>query len=292
MPAPTITNLPAPPNRSNPDNFSTRADAFLAALPAFVTQINAFVSYLNNELDATAAMQQSGGTFSGAVTMNQVPLNFNAASNAANGAIIMALNVVGTGVGNIRLKPSGILNFSRDLEVNGDLVYHQGNLNLTTIARLAFQNTFTATQFFSSPGSISAVFGGADNPAIQFRGLDNGSVGFMQYDKSASTLLINVFGQGLLINAATGEMTFRGSKIIDWNNNPARQPGNQIGSLAFAQNVSGSQTAFGASISGANLRVASVHSSGNINAGIPLAGTWRCLGTAPNAYATLYVRIA
>ena len=292
MPAPTISNLPAPPNRSNPDNFSTRADAFLAALPAFVTQINALVSYLNNELDATAAMQQSGGTFSGAVTMNQVPLNFNAASNAANGAIIMALNVAGAGVGNIRLKPSGILNFSRDLEVNGNTVYHEGNLNLTTLARLAFQNTFTAVQFFNSPSSISAVFGGSDVPAIQFRDASNQTTGYLRYDRATSIFEINSFGSILSLNGSTGVMQYRGNRIIDWANNPTLQAGNQIGSLAFAQNASGSPTAFGASVSGSSLRVAAVQSGGNLNVGGPLAGTWRCLGAAPNTYATLYVRIA
>lgn len=291
MPAPTITNLPAPPNRSNPDNFSTRADAFLAALPAFVTQINAFVSYLNNELDATAAMQQSGGTFSGAVTMNQVPLNFNAASNTANGAIIMALNVVGTGVGNIRLKPSGVLNFSQDLEVNGDLVYHQGNLDLTTIARLAFQNIFTTVQFFNASSSISAVFGGSDNPAIQFRDADNNPIGFIRSTKASSLFELNAYGSTLDFNAA-GILRFRGNRILDVVNNPGLAPGNQVGSFAFARNVSGSATSFGTSISGANLRMTSVQPGGAMNDGGPLAGTWRCLGAAPNGHGTLYVRIA
>jgi len=35
-----ITNLPTPPSRSSPSDFSTKADAFIAALPVFVTEAN------------------------------------------------------------------------------------------------------------------------------------------------------------------------------------------------------------------------------------------------------------
>lgn len=38
-----ITTLPTPPSRSDPANFSVRADAFFAALPAFVAEFNAMV---------------------------------------------------------------------------------------------------------------------------------------------------------------------------------------------------------------------------------------------------------
>lgn len=37
----SITPLPTPPNRDDPANFATRADAFLGALPAFATEANA-----------------------------------------------------------------------------------------------------------------------------------------------------------------------------------------------------------------------------------------------------------
>ncbi len=37
----TITALPSPPTTTDPTNFATRADAFVAALPTFVTEANA-----------------------------------------------------------------------------------------------------------------------------------------------------------------------------------------------------------------------------------------------------------
>lgn len=44
----TITALPTPPTRQDPDNFADRADTFLSALPTFVTQTNALAGELNS----------------------------------------------------------------------------------------------------------------------------------------------------------------------------------------------------------------------------------------------------
>ncbi len=43
----TISALPAVPNRADPANFATRADALLTALPTFVTQTNTVASEVN-----------------------------------------------------------------------------------------------------------------------------------------------------------------------------------------------------------------------------------------------------
>lgn len=43
----TITTLPTPPSRQDPDNFSTRADAFLAALPLFGQEANQLATEVN-----------------------------------------------------------------------------------------------------------------------------------------------------------------------------------------------------------------------------------------------------
>jgi len=49
MPAPTITELPDPPLRSqSPPTFSGIAEAFVLALVLFVTELNAFIAYLNS----------------------------------------------------------------------------------------------------------------------------------------------------------------------------------------------------------------------------------------------------
>jgi hypothetical protein len=55
MAYPPITTLPAAPSRNDPDNFSTEADAFVAALPAFVTDTNAAGVYTEDQATAAAA---------------------------------------------------------------------------------------------------------------------------------------------------------------------------------------------------------------------------------------------
>lgn len=62
----SITDLPTPPQRTDPDNFAARADAFVAALDDFVTEMNAVIAELNNitsGLDQqTAIAAYSSGT--------------------------------------------------------------------------------------------------------------------------------------------------------------------------------------------------------------------------------------
>jgi len=55
-----ISNLPTPPSRQDPANFSGDADSFLGALPTFQTEVNAAGDYIDSkaaevDVDATAA---------------------------------------------------------------------------------------------------------------------------------------------------------------------------------------------------------------------------------------------
>lgn len=52
-----ITQLPDPPSRTTPSQFSTRTDAFLGALPGFVTETNAVASEVN--ADKTTAVNSA-----------------------------------------------------------------------------------------------------------------------------------------------------------------------------------------------------------------------------------------
>ena len=53
-----ITPLPTPPDRGDPSTFSSRADAFLGALPTFATEANALATAVNEDAaDALASAQ-------------------------------------------------------------------------------------------------------------------------------------------------------------------------------------------------------------------------------------------
>lgn len=77
-----ITALPTPPSRNDPTNFSTRADAFLGALPDFATEANALAVDVNDDAIAAAASASSANTQAGIAT-TQAGLAAAAASTAA-----------------------------------------------------------------------------------------------------------------------------------------------------------------------------------------------------------------
>lgn len=52
----TITALPTPPTRQDPDNFAVRGDEFLAALPAFVTEANALAADVTEKQETVAEL--------------------------------------------------------------------------------------------------------------------------------------------------------------------------------------------------------------------------------------------
>jgi len=63
-----ITALPTPPSRNDPANFATRADAFMAALPAFATETNATAVEVDNDRIASAASASTATTQVGLAT--------------------------------------------------------------------------------------------------------------------------------------------------------------------------------------------------------------------------------
>ena len=64
-----ITALPTPPSRNDPANFATRADAFMAALPAFATETNATAVEVDNDRIASAASASTATTQVGLATV-------------------------------------------------------------------------------------------------------------------------------------------------------------------------------------------------------------------------------
>lgn len=116
----TITALPTPPTRSDPANFASRADTFLAALPQFQTEANAVASEMNTALtNATAqvglATTQATNAAASAVQANNfatAAANSATAAGAASGATVW---VSGTtySIGDCRWSPATYLTYRR-----------------------------------------------------------------------------------------------------------------------------------------------------------------------------------
>lgn len=101
----TITSLPTPPSTSDPTNFDSRADAFLAALPTFTTQTNTAASdtYTNalETYNNLLASMTIGGNVNSAATAAA------SSASAAAGSAGAALWVSGTtySLGNVVYSP-------------------------------------------------------------------------------------------------------------------------------------------------------------------------------------------
>ena len=93
MSYPTITTLPVAPNRNTPDNFSTQADAFVAALPTLVTEVNTAGNYIEGRAVA-AAQSVTDATAQVALAVTQVGLATAQVALAADEVDLAADEVV------------------------------------------------------------------------------------------------------------------------------------------------------------------------------------------------------
>lgn len=132
-----ITALPTPPSRSTPSDFSTKADAFIAALPTFVTEANAQAAAL--ELNSTTA----NSTTSLAIGTGEKSLTVDVSKSYQPG---MSLKIAYT---------TGPTNW-----MHGDVVsYNSGTgalvVNVTTISGSGTQAVWTIT--FSAPTETGKI---------------------------------------------------------------------------------------------------------------------------------------
>lgn len=101
-----ITALPTPPSRSDPVNFASRADAFLAALPTFVTELNAQIAagmgdastLLGKTWAAPAAIgtgTPGAGTFSALNTTGAVTVSSTLSTFTGSADVVLTVNRTG-----------------------------------------------------------------------------------------------------------------------------------------------------------------------------------------------------
>ena len=88
MPA-TITALPTPPSRTDPSTFSTKADAFLGALPTFGTECNALAAEVTTNANTASTAASDTLTMKNDVTaMKNLTEGYkNTAESSATAAV-------------------------------------------------------------------------------------------------------------------------------------------------------------------------------------------------------------
>ena len=116
----SITPLPTAPSRSDPNNFSARADAFMTALPTFATEANALQADVTakqvtaSAAAVTATTQATNASASSAVATSQA---VSAAASADAASVIATTQIWISGttyvVGNIRFSPVNFQNYRR-----------------------------------------------------------------------------------------------------------------------------------------------------------------------------------
>lgn len=67
----TITPLPDPPLRSSPNDFATKGDAFMAALPDFVTETNIVASEVNSNASAASSSASAASVSASAASSSE-----------------------------------------------------------------------------------------------------------------------------------------------------------------------------------------------------------------------------
>lgn len=129
-----ITPLPTPvPQRSDPANFATRADALLTALPTMVTQTNATATNVyDNAVDALSSANSAAGSASTAFTQANAAAQSAAAAAAAAGAVQW---VSGTtySIGNVVWSPLTYLSYRRKTSGAGTTDPSMDNTNWALI---------------------------------------------------------------------------------------------------------------------------------------------------------------
>lgn len=164
-----ISPLPTPPSISDPANFATRADSFIAALPQFVTECNA----------AAAGSTIPGG---GTMTGNLLCLNTGLAIKDTGGAQSLIL------------KPNEVLTGQRTLSIivnNADRsLTISGTANIDQDVRVAGTPTFAA---------LTVAGNGGPNTPVKTV-INSGSHGALAAG-AAATAITMIAGQSVTIQA-------------------------------------------------------------------------------------------
>jgi hypothetical protein len=143
-----ITPLPTPPSRNDPTNFSTRADAFLGALPDFATEANALAVDVNADAVSAAASEVAATAAASAATAAANVTKWVSGTTYTEGAVVWS--------------PITYLSYRRKSTGGGTTDPSADSTNWAQAAgtgdvTLTGTQTFTGTKTFSGTSSTQAI---------------------------------------------------------------------------------------------------------------------------------------
>jgi hypothetical protein len=222
-----ITSLPAVPQRSDPTNFATKADAFLAALPTFVSDANTLAANLNSiaaggayaipytyAATPTPVGQAAGGRLSfnsggTATTANSIYADVKSSGGSTVTAILNDFNASSSTVkGVIRLVKVGDTTKWATFNVSAYVLNGGGLYGIATVTPVAqssatpFNDGDSLVLFFQRTGDI-----GSQGTLVR-RTASTASVGTTAPDMNTTDMyIITAQAASLTLGAPTGALT-------------------------------------------------------------------------------------
>lgn len=293
----TITALPTPPSRDDPANFSSRADAFLGALPDFVTEANTVAGEVNSNA-STASTAASTATTQAGIATTQASAASASATTAA-GHVTTASGHASAAAASAAAAAASYDSFddrylgakasdpSTDNDgnalVTGALYWNTASNILRAWSGSAWVNSFVAAGTeVTGPASATdghiALFNGATGKAIKSAGVALSS----KQDALVSGTNIKTVNSTSLLgsgNITTGDVTGQASSVDNEIALFSSTTGKVIKRATTTGILKASSGVIGAAVSGTDIKTingSSILGSGDLAVG---GGSWIYLST-------------
>jgi hypothetical protein len=151
-----ITLLPTPPQRSDPVNFATRADAFLTAIPVFAVEANTLATDVSSKQVATAASATAAASSQTAANNSQIAADASATAAAASSSATVWVSGTAYPLGNVRFSPINFLSYRRKVAGSGTTDPSNDPTNWAPLTAGDGTSTGTGSVVLSSSPTLTA----------------------------------------------------------------------------------------------------------------------------------------